>query len=280
MVFLAWIGFVGSWIVGIVGGAIIVSVFVGAVVSATTADVLADAFGSMLDQSVILSIITEIMTAAGALLLVAIIARIEGAGRRARRGDPRPARAGVPCCSFRGRLGARRRPAAGPGDERVAAVRAGDLRVAGLRARRGAACPAPPRADRSRRLPRRRLADRGPASRDLPRSLCSLCQPTLQSRRGPDSRCRLPRTGPTRSRRGVGLRDRALRSPPRPARTADARVLGDDAPRLDRGAAARRACRRPEPVPLRERRDAGAGPRAHRRGAARERRRAGTRPRC
>ncbi len=34
MVFLAWIGFVGSWIVGIVGGVIIVSAFVGAVVSA------------------------------------------------------------------------------------------------------------------------------------------------------------------------------------------------------------------------------------------------------
>lgn len=78
MVFLAWIGFVGSWIVGIVGGAIIVSAFIGAVVSAPTADALADAFGSMLDQSVILSIITEIMTAAGALLLLAIMARIEG----------------------------------------------------------------------------------------------------------------------------------------------------------------------------------------------------------
>ena len=78
MVILAWIGFVGSWIVGLVGGAIIVSGFVAAVVSATTADVMADAFGSMLDQTLILSVITEIMTAAGALLLVAIMARIEG----------------------------------------------------------------------------------------------------------------------------------------------------------------------------------------------------------
>jgi hypothetical protein len=78
MVFLAWIGFVGSWILGIVGGAIIVSGFVSAVLSAPTAEVLGDAFGSMLDQTVILSVITEIMTATGAVLLVVIIARIEG----------------------------------------------------------------------------------------------------------------------------------------------------------------------------------------------------------
>jgi hypothetical protein len=78
MVFLAWIGFVGSWIVSVVGTAIIVSAFIGTAISAATADALADAFGSMLDQTVILSIITEIMTAAGAVLLVIIMARIEG----------------------------------------------------------------------------------------------------------------------------------------------------------------------------------------------------------
>jgi hypothetical protein len=78
MVFLAWIGFVGSWIVGIIGGVVIASGFVGAVLSAPTAEVLGEAFGSMLDQTVILSVITEIMTATGAVLLVMIMARIEG----------------------------------------------------------------------------------------------------------------------------------------------------------------------------------------------------------
>ena len=77
MVLLAWIGFVGSWIVGIVGGVVIASVFFGAVVADPTVDVFASAFGSMLDQTVILSVITEIMTAFGAVLLVMIIAQIE-----------------------------------------------------------------------------------------------------------------------------------------------------------------------------------------------------------
>jgi hypothetical protein len=77
MVLLAWIGFVGSWIVGIVGGVAIAASFVGAIVSDPTAETYASAFGSLLDQTVILSVITELMTAAGAVLLVAIILRIE-----------------------------------------------------------------------------------------------------------------------------------------------------------------------------------------------------------
>ncbi|HKF84857.1 MAG TPA: DUF4328 domain-containing protein [Candidatus Limnocylindrales bacterium] len=80
MVLLAWVGFVGSWIVGLIGGVIIAATFAGAAIGAQTPDALADAFGSLIDQSVILSIITEVMTAAGALVLVAVIARIESRG--------------------------------------------------------------------------------------------------------------------------------------------------------------------------------------------------------
>jgi hypothetical protein len=77
MVLLAWVGFVGSWIVGVIGSVVIASSFAGTVIGARSVEVLADAFGSLIDQSVILSIITEAMTAAGALVLVAVIARIE-----------------------------------------------------------------------------------------------------------------------------------------------------------------------------------------------------------
>jgi hypothetical protein len=56
---------------------IIASGFAGSVVGATTADDVVDAFGSFIDQTVILAIITEVMTAAGAIVLVAVIARIE-----------------------------------------------------------------------------------------------------------------------------------------------------------------------------------------------------------
>ena len=102
-----------------------------------------DAFGSMLDQTVILSIITEIMTAVG-----------RGAPRRdhgaqSSRGRPRATRRSAP--SSRRPPFQRPRPAAvptdgpppGPVDERVAAVRAGDLRVPGVRARRRAAARRP-----------------------------------------------------------------------------------------------------------------------------------------
>jgi hypothetical protein len=77
MVLLAWIGFVGSWLVGVIGGVIIASGFAGSVVGASTADDVVRAFGSFIDQTVVLAIITEVMTAAGALVLVAVIARIE-----------------------------------------------------------------------------------------------------------------------------------------------------------------------------------------------------------
>jgi hypothetical protein len=77
MVLLAWVGFVGSWIIGVIGGIAIGSAFAGTVLRAQSAQEFADAFGSLIDQTTILSIVTEVMTAAGAVVLVAVIARIE-----------------------------------------------------------------------------------------------------------------------------------------------------------------------------------------------------------
>ncbi|HET7830940.1 MAG TPA: DUF4328 domain-containing protein [Candidatus Limnocylindrales bacterium] len=77
MVALAWIGFVGSRIVWIVGTVAITTAFAGSFVDATSLEDLVVASGRLVDQTVALAVITELMTATGAVLLVALIARIE-----------------------------------------------------------------------------------------------------------------------------------------------------------------------------------------------------------
>ena len=78
LVLAAWIGFFGSWLVGIVGGWMITGAAVDSVMRAGTVEGALNAFGSMLDQASVLTLITELMVATGAVLLVVIMLRIEG----------------------------------------------------------------------------------------------------------------------------------------------------------------------------------------------------------
>lgn len=77
MVLAAFIGFFGSWLVSLVGGWIIAGVAVSSVVGAGSIEQAANAFGSMIDQITILTLITEAMIAIGAVLIVVIMIRIE-----------------------------------------------------------------------------------------------------------------------------------------------------------------------------------------------------------
>jgi hypothetical protein len=77
LVFAAFVGLVGSWLVGLFGTFAITANAVGWIASDPTRDGLVAAFGGVLDQTFLLSVITELMTAGGALLLVVIIARVE-----------------------------------------------------------------------------------------------------------------------------------------------------------------------------------------------------------
>ena len=81
MVLAAWIGFFGSWLVSLVGGWIIGGVFVGAVMAAGSMEGAVNAFGAMIDQTTVLTLVTETMIALGAVLIVVIMMRIEGRAR-------------------------------------------------------------------------------------------------------------------------------------------------------------------------------------------------------
>lgn len=77
MVLAAFIGFFGSWLVSVVGGWIITGVAFGAIAAATSIEAAANAFGSMIDQITVLTLVTEAMIAIGAVLIVLIMIRIE-----------------------------------------------------------------------------------------------------------------------------------------------------------------------------------------------------------
>jgi uncharacterized protein DUF4328 len=77
MVIAAWIGLVGSRIVSFVGGWFITAVGVPKVLDAPTLRDASDVFAGMLDQSFVLGIVTEVMVAVGAVILVMLMARIE-----------------------------------------------------------------------------------------------------------------------------------------------------------------------------------------------------------
>ena len=166
---------------------------------------LADAFGSMLDQTVILSIITEIMTATGAVLLVVIMARIEvraSARDEEIRAQLAPAPLPVPEIGWvPGRQAHRPAPVTSV-PQPFSPATTGVTRASHRRRRR---CPGPllGRAARAASPAAASLIGAGRVP-GLPRSLSSLCQPTLQSRRGLDARCRSPRMGPIRSREAWG----------------------------------------------------------------------------
>jgi len=77
MVIAAWIGLVGSRLVSLVGSWVITAVGVEKVLDASSLGEASGVFGDMLDQSFILGVVTEIMVAVGAVILVILMARIE-----------------------------------------------------------------------------------------------------------------------------------------------------------------------------------------------------------
>jgi hypothetical protein len=77
LVLAAFIGLVGSWVVGVIGTVVITAGAVSAIAANPTRDGFVQAFGGVLDQTFLLAVITEVMTAIGALLLVVIIAQVE-----------------------------------------------------------------------------------------------------------------------------------------------------------------------------------------------------------
>jgi hypothetical protein len=78
MVMVAFLLFLGSWLVGFAGGLVISGVFVNSLLTTVdTEEAAVAAFGTLLDQTMLLTVVTELMTATGALLLVVIVARVE-----------------------------------------------------------------------------------------------------------------------------------------------------------------------------------------------------------
>lgn len=74
---LAWFGLVGSWLIGFVGGVVIVFRFIRALLDAQTAAARVAAVKGYIDQIVILDVLTAILVAGGAIVLVTLIVRIE-----------------------------------------------------------------------------------------------------------------------------------------------------------------------------------------------------------
>src|SRR4051794_35279665 len=81
LVLFAWIAVVGSWLLGFLGGIVIAGGFVATVVKAASRDEVARAFGALLDQSLVLTVVTEALTTVGAVLLVAVIFQVESRSR-------------------------------------------------------------------------------------------------------------------------------------------------------------------------------------------------------
>jgi hypothetical protein len=77
MVIAAWMGLVGSWFVSIIGSWIIAIAAVGRIVDAGSLGAVAAVLSDTLDQSLVLTVVTEVMIAGGAILLVVLMARIE-----------------------------------------------------------------------------------------------------------------------------------------------------------------------------------------------------------
>ena len=77
MVLAAWIGFFGSWLVGLVGGWIITGMAISSIMTQGTIEGALNVFGSMIDQMMVLTLVTEAMVAGGAILLVIVMGRIE-----------------------------------------------------------------------------------------------------------------------------------------------------------------------------------------------------------
>lgn len=77
LVLAAWIGFFGSWLVGLVGGWIISGMAIRSIMSEGTLAGAVNVFGSMIDQLTVLTLVTESMVAVGAVLLVVVMVRIE-----------------------------------------------------------------------------------------------------------------------------------------------------------------------------------------------------------
>lgn len=77
MVVAAWFGLVGSWIVSFVGGWMITAAGINDVMNAVSLKEATAVFGRLLDQTFVLGVITELMIAAGAVILVMLMARIE-----------------------------------------------------------------------------------------------------------------------------------------------------------------------------------------------------------
>ena len=84
MVLIAWIGLVGSWLVSFIAGWVLSARLVGDIVGAETQAAVGDAFTSYFDASVAVDVATSLMVAAGAVVLILVMARIE---RRARHRD-------------------------------------------------------------------------------------------------------------------------------------------------------------------------------------------------
>ncbi len=77
MVIAAWIGLVGSRLVSLLGTWVITTVGVEKVLDAGSLREASDVFGNLLDQSFLLGVVTEVMVAVGAVILVVLMARIE-----------------------------------------------------------------------------------------------------------------------------------------------------------------------------------------------------------
>ena len=77
MVIAAWMGLVGSWFVSLIGSWIIAFTAVGRIFDAGSVSAVSGILADTLDQSLVLAIVTEVMIAGGALLLVVLMARIE-----------------------------------------------------------------------------------------------------------------------------------------------------------------------------------------------------------
>jgi hypothetical protein len=84
MVLIAWIGLVGSWLVSFVAGWVLSVKLIGDAMDAQTPAALGDAFRTFFDGSVAVDVATSLMVAAGAVVLILVMARIE---RRARHRD-------------------------------------------------------------------------------------------------------------------------------------------------------------------------------------------------
>lgn len=84
MVLIAWIGLVGSWLASFIASWVLSAKLFGDLLSATTATAAGDAVQGFFDASVIVDVVTSLMVAGGAVVLILVMARIE---RRARHRD-------------------------------------------------------------------------------------------------------------------------------------------------------------------------------------------------